>query len=207
MWIHIKTTLYEPSQYMRWNTRGDFFGGGVQKKGKDSEESALKTQKCKAHPMVRYETARLIHTVAFWMHDCADLPQVQIENPCTLSRLSCAETLAHQRGFKCSRWKHRIMKEGTRSRFLQVLPLTYWKKKTWNVTLVTLWCIVMGKILLFCLYRKKNNAKGRKSFQVRNVVLLLYYYKYFIIKCTLFYRLTKDCYHWRQKVYHVILCR
>lgn len=62
--------LYEPNQYMGWNTLVIFWGGHQQKK----KNLPSKPSKCKAHPMVRYETTRLSYTVAFWMHDCSDLP-------------------------------------------------------------------------------------------------------------------------------------
>lgn len=182
MWIHINTTLYEPNQYMRWNTCGEFFGGTKRKETLPSKpNSSSHGAICNSSPQSHrgFLNAWLLRS-APGICTSNSAYQVQIEN---LSRLSNAETLAHQRGFKHSRWKHRRMKEGTGSR---VLPLTSWKK-AWNVILVTLWCIVMEKSC-FSAGEKENNDR-KKNFRVRNLLLLLYYYKYFRIKCTLFYRL------------------
>lgn len=160
MWIHILTTLYEPNQYMRWNTWW-FFGGSEK-----TRKSALKTQKCKTHPMVRYETTRLTHSHRDFLNAwllwstpgiCTSngTYQVQIENPCALSQLSGAETPAHQRGLKRSRWKHRRMNE-LKTVVLSLRSSTdLLEKKTWIVILVTVWWIVMGKSCFFCQRERK----------------------------------------------------
>lgn len=189
---------------------------------KRKRKSVLKTQKCKAHPMVRCETARHTHTVAFWNASllrsapgiCTSNAayQVQMENPCTLSWLSGAETPAHQRGFKC--WNDEstgAWKKKTRSCFLRVLP--HWPNEKRRLEEMSswlhsheLWC---GKILLFC--QRERKIMLEKAFPSQEYIsALIYHYKYSSIKIILQAYLCmpdRDSCNWHYKVYPVILYR
>lgn len=151
--------LYEPNQYMGWNTLVIFWGASTEKKICPQNPTSVK--------LIPWCDMKLLASLTPWLSECTTsptcpwhlhfkrhIPRADREPMHSESALQRWDT-GSLKGFQTQQIKARAHeKRNAVTSLFRVLPLTF-RKKAWNVILVTLWCILEEKTLLCCL-RERN---------------------------------------------------